>query len=562
MLKPPSCRDLGIRQIKRRLKLHCKDVQTLSLADLLDLPSRDESIREVLRDNARWLHDPEKYDAVPPPPPSASRPCKLPDEFMDDIAAKGKAEPLPEGERPRSLVDVFTVKELFKLRERLIEHPWNINAATKENVPVTKFLSQLERHNALLFADESSAADLDASAWFDQFEVDETVRNFFCFEHNGRWWRLRVLPMGLRQSVAIAHAATRQLLNFDHDGVLAEPYIDNVRFVGPPDLVRKAVLTFIERCKRVGVTLNEVDVSKDTETVAAEAESLVRRQQEWLGECYDFESKTVAITEKTRTKITEAATVARPTWRNFASRISLLRYASSTTGISLAPYYASLRAFSSAASVLSCRPDLWDAPAWDPQPHVAACLERWTQDVLSAPPRVIKRTQKPVAVLITDASDWGFGGIFITADGALHTHAQEWTPIEKLNGMTKRSVHAEPNAIVRLLRRFVRPKDHTAVLVLSDNDAAVRAFTKGHSPAFVINKGCLEIQSEFPNLSLSLCHVPGAANPSDGLSRGHDLSVEDWVQAMHLARAVLDTGVEDGVHLDPVGRPTLRPPPG
>ena len=561
MLKPPSCRDLGIRKIRRRLKLHCKNVATISLEELLALPSDDEAIREELRENARWLHDPSKYAAVGDPPAS-HRPCTLPKEFIALVVDHNKAEPLPDGESPRSVVDVFTVQELFKLRERLIEHPYLINLWTKDDVPHTSFLSQIERHNALLHGDDSVTVDLDASAWFDQFPLDESVRNFFCFQFEGRWYRLKVLPMGLRQSVAIAHAATKQLLNFPHEGVWAEPYIDNVRFVGPRHLVEQAVATFLERCRRVGVTLNEVDVTDTSSPLADVAASLVTRRNEWLGEGYDFEAGTVEITEKTRTKVAEAAQVSEPTWRNIAARVALLRYASSTAGLRLAPYFASLRAFSSAASMLDDRPDLWDKAAWVPQPHVKKCLDKWTEDVLRAPPRKVEKLQRPAAVLITDASDWGFGGVFVTADGGLVTHAQEWTAVEKLNGMSKKSVHAEPNAIVRLLRRFVRPLEDNTVVVLSDNDAAVRAFTKGHSPAFVINKGCLEIQHGFPRLKLLLCHTPGSGNPADGLSRGKDLTVEDWVRAMTLTREVLDTGVEDGVSLGPIGRPTLRPPPG
>ena len=84
--------------------------------------------------------------------------------------------------------------------------------------------------------------------------------------------------------------------------------------------------------------------------------------------------------------------------------------------------------------------------------------------------------------------------------------------------------------------RFVRPKERATVTVMNDNSAAVLAIAKGHSPAFVMNTVCDRIRRGFPHLTVGTEHLAGAVNPADGLSRGEDLTEEDWAWAVSLAR--------------------------
>ena len=146
-MKAPSSHELGIRKGKR-MKLHCKEVGTILYDKLMALHSADPARREEVKMLRRWLKDPASYEKVPLP--AKVRTTRLPKEFMKDIEGKGKAEKAPAGTSARSTVKVFTVEEFFKSRERLIEHPDEINEATKDDVWPTKFLAQAERHNALL----------------------------------------------------------------------------------------------------------------------------------------------------------------------------------------------------------------------------------------------------------------------------------------------------------------------------------------------------------------------------------------------------------------------------
>ena len=220
--------------------------------------------------------------------------------------------------------------------------------------------------------------------------------------------------------------------------------------------------------------------------IDAKVESLPSKTGTWLGEEYDYINGTVHTTAKTREKIRLAAKVEDPTWRNVASRVA-----------------------------------------------------KWERDVLEAPPRKITVPQEPTAVLITDAPDWGFGGIFINCAGDVFHHAQTWSMADRETGFTKTSNFAEPEGILRLIRRFVKPSDRFKLKVRTDNDASVGAYAKGHSPSFFINQVCNRVQAEFPLLELDLEHLAGAKNPSDGISRGKELSADDWAKAVAIARDCL-----------------------
>jgi hypothetical protein len=513
---------------------------------LLDLPSKDPTIREAMAKLNEWLTRPEKYAKVPLPTEILT--ARLPKAHINLMEKHGKAERSPAGSVPKSTCKVFTTAEPAKERERLIEHPIDINDATIGDLEKTTFLPQEERHNALLLGDDTVTVDADCAAWFDQVGLAQEVRDFFTFMWRGQAWRLKVLPMGMRHSVAIAHTATRQLLNFDWGSVWVEPYVDNIRFCGKREEVERVVAEFFARCKKVGVTLNEVDVNEAgrPEEAIKMASILVKREGDWLGERYNFVDHTIAATARTLDKVRGAAELVKPTWRNFAARVSLLRYASNTLGLGLSFYYASLRAYASAARMLSGHPEKWDDLADAPQPHVLSSLARWTEDVLSAPPRKITVHQQPTATLITDASDAGYGAIDVDAIGSLQAEAFKWSKLDRERGTTKKSVYAEPEAVCRSIRRFVNPSNELSLVVLTDSSTAALAIRKGYSPAFLVNSVCSRIVREFPRLTLTLKHIPGATNPADGLSRGHsELTVEEWATALAMAKE--STGVEYGV---------------
>jgi hypothetical protein len=97
-------------------------------------------------------------------------------EHISEMQRKGKCE-IASGE-PRSTCRVFGVDEVLKGRQRVIEHPADINDATPE-VDRVEFLSGEARTRAVLAGD--TVLDLDFSAWFDQFGLPAELRPWFMF---------------------------------------------------------------------------------------------------------------------------------------------------------------------------------------------------------------------------------------------------------------------------------------------------------------------------------------------------------------------------------------------
>jgi hypothetical protein len=190
----------------------------MKLSEIAKLPSADPATLQEWNKVSGWLSEERSYHKTPVPENFFD--ARLTRQQLREIIFKKKAEPLPRGCIARSGCKVFTVLESAKRRKRLIEHPWEVNDAIADEVDRVSFITMNERHQAVHKGQQ--VIQLDFSAWFDQFELSPAVRDYFCFKAGRDFLRMRVLPMGMRASVAVAQAATRQLLNFDHRGCYVE----------------------------------------------------------------------------------------------------------------------------------------------------------------------------------------------------------------------------------------------------------------------------------------------------------------------------------------------------
>ena len=283
--------------------LHCKDVPQLDPGALLALPAADAAFPAHLRDLLKWTTDAAPYRAAA----SANRVVSaMKPEHLRLQLERNKIALQPD---PKGFCKVFLVPEHAKRRWRFIQHPRLANMLTAQDDKVT-FTPFYERHNAVLRG--RYAVDLDWAAFFDQFGLSDEVSPYFSFAvSGGAVYSMKVLPMGLKHSVSIAHTATMQLLNFGPSSYV-EAYIDNVRLVSDDrDALIQDAATLLCRCAAAGVTVNEADVRPlATLRGAAQraasrrlAEPLCRQQGDWLGERYDYAAKTVALADKTRSKV-------------------------------------------------------------------------------------------------------------------------------------------------------------------------------------------------------------------------------------------------------------------
>ena len=166
---------------------------------------------------------------------------------------------------------------------------------------------------------------------------------------------------------------------------------------------------------------------------------------------------------------------------------------------------------------LQSDPSAWDHLAVIP-PDVLSDLQLWVDAVTDNLPAHIDYPGEPIdAIMVTDASQWGWGAIWLNATGeSLQLAQMPWG--STLRG-ADRSTVAEPEAVWRALCRFFRPCDSVRVCILSDHQPFVAAINRGHSAAAGNNGVLARIADRFPRISLRAVFIPGATNPADELSR-------------------------------------------
>ena len=154
-------------------------------------------------------------------------------------------------------------------------------------------------------------------------------------------------------------------------------------------------------------------------------------------------------------------------------------------------------------------------------------LEAWTAEALSNSWVPCLDESPSERFIATDASEWGWGAIFLdVASGLVDFCSVPWSQRDRNSFDVSHSAHAEPEAVFRALCRFVRPGDSRPVSVLTDSTTAKHSLPKGYSPSFVVNAIASRCQSAFPSLRLDTHHVPGALNGVDPLSRGLPLPAD------------------------------------
>lgn len=514
----------------------------MDTAALLALPAYDAAIPRKLEELLKWTTDGERYL------PAASDETIMTRLQPHHIKLQLKRRKIFRQAKQKGACKAFLVPEHAKHRFRFIQHPKLANDKTKKDDKV-RFTPFYERHNAVLKG--KYVIDLDWSAFFDQFELSDEVAPYFSFAvRDGTVYSMRVLPMGLKHSVSIAHTATLQLLNFNPESYV-EAYIDNVRIVSDdPQAVIRDAARLLMRCAAARITVNEADigpirdaVGDSKRAVATEmASGLLKQAGPWLGEQYDYAAKTVQMCDKTRAKVQICLDAKRPTFRTFAATAGILQYASRTLNLSLAPYYASRRAFSDVAWFLEHCPDHWDKPLPPLCDAVTANLKRWRDDVLAAKPRVMKAPEFPDLVIIVDASDTGWGALSFDAHGRETFVAERWSTSDKRAFDTRVSTRAEPEGLYRACCAMIARDRHRAVHIMSDSSAATGAINKGSSGSYWMNYVCVKLQAAFPEVAIQVTHTPGARNPADGVSRGEaEPSADDWARGREIADAAKAT---------------------
>jgi hypothetical protein len=150
--------------------------------------------------------------------------------------------------------------------------------------------------------------------------------------------------------------------------------------VGSKEGVREAALQFVQRCRTVGATINELPSTNTTVEDEQQVSGLITQEGEWLGAEYDYQGSRQRLAKKTADKLA-ASWGARNTWTNrrYAAHMGLLFFATNVLRLRVASHFDALKGLRSRSQMLTADPERWDDPAHLGVAELAA-LARWTEE--------------------------------------------------------------------------------------------------------------------------------------------------------------------------------------
>ena len=527
----PKTRDFfyGTKQPKSKgLPLHVKDVCcSINYDALLALEGTTHS-RTNLQLALRWCTDDALYKEVFTrhcPFARTQGSCRASASDLSIMQKIGKIGDLPatptkiqDCRNPWSIIcgsNFFTVIEAAKMRRRPIMEPLLNDLLRKSDLlgiklPTKQLIRSMFRKRFVV--------QFDASAFFDQFRLSDSVRPYFGIIFGGRSMAARCLPMGFRPSCDVAQSTAEHLISFDLGSCIAACYIDNFVFAGDTlTELQTAMKTFVARCKSAGVILNDYEPK------------IVDSECDCLGEHYNLKAQTRCLTQSAVEKLHLAGEVLVRQQtdlvpaRTLAAVFGILFYANKVLNISPHRYYNALKFYRQLAS--SCSGDTplssWDQVAPRLPPSALQELQAWLLVALRNEPVPLSNdTDTNIdLILIVDASHWGVGALAITESG-VRTFSQPWEQSDWVDANLRKSVTAEPLGVVKAACLAVSPSQHKRVHVISDHAPLVFAGNQGYGKGITYNSMVSKLEDLFgSSVRFTYSWTPGATNPADPLSR-------------------------------------------
>ena len=472
------------------------------------------------------LHAPETYMKLSE--------ADLTKENMKDMWFAQLIE-LATRQQVRSGVNIFCVPEKIgtgKERKRSLAHTLGTNLhfplTPEERVLLPSFIDILRPVKRGTFV-----CCVDLSSYYNQFELPQKIRDFFCFTFQGQVWRLKTIPTGQRHCVGVAQMTTLSLTYCLGDDVEVTVYVDNVRFVGDnKQKVIDAAMAFCSRCKLASATLNEVNVFQDEHAVREELANITLQEAEFLGMKFDHVDAAVNLQEKTVKKLRAAREEALDpslTFVRFQAIFSLLLWCSRVLDLDFCNYFHIFKFLRrrSRTHAENQSVDLW--------PCLKTPLAEWCDFCIKNTARTISHIEElPRHTLYTDAclSGWGLVLVKDCVEGqSFVTHGAPWfrkhpeatTLLEKMTYLPNKEVHINELELRTVLCSlvFLDLKD-CAIDLWIDNTTAQANVTKGHSASFFQNEIIREIKKYMKENNVrfsNVRYVKSAENPADDPSR-------------------------------------------
>ena len=496
-----------------KARAHAPNQPALDLERILEMAKRTPYYEEcleaidLLTNPARWSYaETTTSESIPP---SRVRKDFVDDMVKSDIITEFNGTPLAWG-----LLTAKAEPGKAPPRWRMISDMLWSNATLDESRKV--ILSTMEELFAM-GARNKFGATFDFQGWFYSLPVGEWVQPYTCFLHNGKIYAHKRGPMGHKWFVFIAHTLTK-VIAWDPT-VEIDVIIDNVFYASNDEAVlNKARAGFITRSENVLATLGEATPPSPTVTYRGLVITMgksVTVKTSWL--------------DKLRRRIDICCAPDQPTAAMLFSLGGMISWLRGILGHQLLDNYWMWRTIAKAATC-----DQWKRI--ELTEHSRNALKAISQWSTTAPEKDIRTRTRPKTLIVTDASlakplgRWGamtvtstlrcFGGLF---------------PIP----LCKVASIADLETAAILLTLYASPGlRNSDIHAVTDNQVTDLVLRKRRCSAWRLHSFCKAIHANVSALgsNLTTSWIPSAANPTDGISRGHEVTEQDVAQLQTLTR--------------------------
>lgn len=431
---------------------------------------------------------------------------------------------------------LFAVPEVMKVRRRFICHTVDINewwptVSLPEDIALPKPEEIYNNHRPRVMC-------VDAKAYYQQFQLPVESRKFFSFRVGGKIYRLTTIATGQRQCVPLAQTLAVELA---HSAEETQPYIDNFRTLPASDAdLEKMTKDFYRRADELGITISEP------------IDDAIIEEYDFIG-AHFMVGNLVTLTEKTRRKLQQMASdlsrdvVTRP-WQEIQSMFGLLIQASRLFQMSLCDYYYAFKFIRRHGARFA----KGEIDAKTPLTIWASTLDiwrQWVKKLANHEPRQVsspKGNNENRVVLVTDASDTGWGAVLFRGDEVIYASGT-FNNLQKTMNIAEREFQAVINALLAF--NITNEK----VILFVDNTTVKGIIGKDRSKSYFQNKRVQLLQ----RYDIVQCHyVASASNVADALSRGRSPITTQVSWWREMVKTILPTtssenGMDTEGNLDP-----------
>ncbi|KPA84400.1 putative target of rapamycin (TOR) kinase 1 [Leptomonas pyrrhocoris] len=306
------------------------------------------------------------------------------------------------------------------------------------------------------------ATTVDLKASFFQVELPPAWRSLYRFrDTRGTLLELTRLPMGyvaspeVMQLLVMAVAGHPDVVRKEFANpqtVRTDVWTDNIRLSGNATVIQAAQAALTITAQQANVTIGD--------------QQWLARRYTFLGVVYNHTTKTVALASKFTRKCAEAPPHAHMTVADLEVFISRAFFASAVLDIPMINYYFLLKLTRRHLSALNrglCK--LGDGSALSPS--VTKLAESLHARIIQNLPRCIRPVEStPISILATDASEHGWGAVFLPPCGPQLVVGGRWTSPPPPPSSSCKPRHAPCTSLTgRWRHTFVAPAS-TCMLII------------------------------------------------------------------------------------------------